>query len=84
MKTPEIAESIVKQLKQIVGDDPMWSVADIANFMGMSKKSVADRIVVKPDFPVSIRIPYGKGSRTGKRWYPHEVQKWISRHRSQH
>lgn len=84
MNDNQIATTLVKQLRKIVGDDALWSISDIADYLNMSKKSVTDRLISKPDFPLAIRIPYGKGSRTDRRWYPNEVKKWISKHRSKY
>jgi len=85
MAEKEIANSVVQQLKDIlIKDQKMWSVADIAEFMGMSTSTIRNRVITHSDFPVPIRIPYDKNSRTDHRWYPEEVKKWISKHRSKH
>lgn len=84
MNSPELAESLVKQLKKIVGDESMWSIADIAAYMNLSKSTISNRILPHKDFPAAIQIPYGHASKTERRWYPTEVKKWISRHRSKH
>lgn len=85
MKTEtELARQLATQLKQIIGDDQLWSIKDIADYIGYSVSTVRGRIIVQSDFPVSVRIPYGKGSLTDRRWYPAEVKQWISRHRSKH
>jgi len=82
MNSTDIAQNLVSQLKQLIGDDSLWSINDIANYMKLSKSTISCRIISHSDFPASIQIPYGLGSKTEKRWYPNEVKAWIARHRS--
>lgn len=76
-----ILEQILNELRVSNADNRLWTIEDIAYYLGMSKKSVQNRIICKPDFPDAISIPVENGA-TNRRWYPTEVKKWIALQRN--
>lgn len=79
MKIQNLLEEIASELRISNSDKRMWSAGDIAAYMGLSKSTVQQRIICKPDFPRSVKIPTGDRF-TNRRWYPQEVKNWIKRH----
>jgi predicted DNA-binding transcriptional regulator AlpA len=77
----KILEQILQELRFSNADNRLWSIDDIAHYLGTSKKSIQNRIICKPGFPEAISIPVESGS-TNRRWYPSEVKKWIASHRN--
>lgn len=75
----DAVKELITQIRQIA-HEPMWSVADIADYLQMSETSVRRCIVSKDDFPASIRVPYGS-RKTQPRWYPQEVKEWVKQFR---
>lgn len=56
--------------------EKLWTAAEIADYLNLSKSSVQSRIICKPDFPKAVKLPSG-----GRRWVPEEVKKWALSHR---
>ncbi len=62
-----------------VQDAPkLWSMDDIASWMGLSIHTVRLRIVTQPDFPPPL-IPSGDGVKSQKRWFADDVVGWARR-----
>ena len=57
----------------------LWSAADIGEYLGLSTRHVADRVVVMPTFPRAIRIPTTQG-KSQPRWKPAEVEAYAEQH----
>jgi len=55
--------------------DRLWSVADIVQFTGLSRSTVYERIICRPDFPKKIRLA------RSPLWPSSEDKKWILRQR---
>lgn len=62
-------------------DRQLWSADDAAAYLGVSKRTVAERYAVRPDFPRPIRLP-STGTRGLLRWKAAEVMKWAEARRS--
>lgn len=82
MNVSDLANDLVNELKKLSIDEPMWSVKHIADYMNVSESTVRNRVIVHRLFPVSVRVPYNKGSKTDPRWYPNEVKAFLSKNRS--
>lgn len=72
-----VLNAILEQLKKNAMPDRLWSADDVATYMGLSKASVQQRIICKPDFPPAVRVPTTGKSKTDPRWEPSEVKKWV-------
>lgn len=57
-------------------NESLWTAAEIADYLNLSKSSVHGRIICKPDFPPAIKLPSG-----GRRWVPAEVRSWALKRR---
>lgn len=66
----------------------LWDVADIAQWMGMSERTVQLRVVTREGFPdpfVPTGVPDARDGRRGnaqKRWFAEEVIEWARLHRA--
>lgn len=62
--------------KLVLGNAPAtWSAKDIASWLGLSKYTVSQTVVVRPGFPEPI-VPGGvQGGE--KRWFADEVIEWF-------
>lgn len=58
--------------------DRMWSVVDIAAFMGRSL-TVAKLVVSQPGFPSPVRL----WSRSHPMWIERQVRDWIEAHQQE-
>lgn len=74
----ERLDSIDRRLA--VGQAPAtWSVEDIATWLALSKYTVDQRVVTRPNFPKPI-VPGGvQGGQ--KRWFADEVIQWFRTNR---
>lgn len=78
----QIETTIISTLKKLMqNDNALWSIEDVARYLNMNHRTLQNHIAKKKDFPLSIRIPYGEGSKTQARWVPEEIKKWALRHR---
>ena len=69
----EIADSIIARAAL---DREMWSKDEIAKFLKVGRRQVAERYANLPDFPKAYRLP----SRTGRgvlRWKASEIIAWA-------
>jgi predicted DNA-binding transcriptional regulator AlpA len=53
----------------------LWSAEDIAQHIGLTKRTVLETIACQPTFPDPIRI------NSRPRWYAAEVCEWLDNHR---
>lgn len=78
----DIIQSLAAHLDQVLRrgyippDRQLWSADDAAAYLGVSKRTVAERYAVRPDFPRPIRLP-STGTRGLLRWKAAEVMKWA-------
>lgn len=73
----ELLKQILSEMRIQNLDKRLWSMDDIATYIGLSKGTVRQRIVCKIDFPRCIKI----NTNGQPRWNPTEVREWINKHR---
>lgn len=56
-------------------DETLWSVDQIAEWLGLSKVSVETRVVTRPDFPKALRPVDSKQAQ--RRWFASDVHEWA-------
>jgi predicted DNA-binding transcriptional regulator AlpA len=56
----------------------LWTPADVAAYLGVSKRTVAERYAARPDFPSAIRLPSDSGHGL-MRWKAGDVMRWVER-----
>lgn len=59
-------------------DKQLWTPADIGAYLGVSRRTVAERYAARPDFPRAIRLP-SEGQRGLLRWRAKDVMTWVER-----
>lgn len=78
----DIIQSLAAHLDQVLRrgyvppDRQLWSAEDAAAYLGVSKRTVAERYAPRPDFPRPIRLP-STGGRGLLRWKAAEVMRWA-------
>lgn len=51
----------------------LWTIADVADYVAMSKSHTAQKVVVQPDFPKPVRVL----ENGHPRWVSTEVMEWA-------
>lgn len=80
--TTDIIETLAQRIDQVLRrgyvppERQLWSAQDIAAYLGVSPRTVAERYAPLPDFPTPIRLP-STGAVGLKRWKAAEVMKWA-------
>ncbi|WP_324832860.1 hypothetical protein [Pseudomonas saxonica] len=74
---------LIRQLQNpvVAAKHELWTSQDIAAYLKLSAYTVERRVVVQPDFPMSIQ-PCSTGAKAAKRWFAAEVITWVRQHRS--
>lgn len=74
------SEALLSEIKELIDNqkETLWTYADIAEFLKLSKSTVQTRIAVRPDFPT----PFVFSEEKTKRWAPEEVRKWVKKQRT--
>lgn len=75
-ETNELLKQMLSEMRIQNLDKRLWSMDDIATYIGLSKGSVRQRIICKVGFPKSIKVTSGH-----PRWNPAEVRDWVNKHR---
>ena len=58
-------------------DEKLWTIDDIAEYLGgRSKSAIQNNIITQDDFPKPVRIGHPL-------WYPSEVKAWVLNHRDE-
>lgn len=70
----EIAERLPQPIPLSV---KLWSAQNIADYLGVSKRQVMERIAPHPKFPAPIRLPSVEATRGNPRWKAIEVIAWT-------
>jgi predicted DNA-binding transcriptional regulator AlpA len=82
--TAEIIDTLTQRLDHVLRrgyvppERQLWSAQDIAAYLGVSPRTVAERYAPRPDFPAPIRLP-STGQAGLKRWKAAEVMTWAER-----
>lgn len=54
----------------------LWTASEVAEYLGVSTRQVAERYSKRGDFPRCVRLPADKG-RGHRRWFPAEIMQWA-------
>ena len=65
----DVIRRLIIELR-IPDEHRLWSAGDIAQYLGLAKRTVAERLVFTPGFPRPVDV----GPR---RWYMAEVIEWA-------
>ncbi len=60
-------------------EETLWSVEQIAQWLGLSKQTVELRVVTRPDFPAGLRPVETKQAQ--RRWFASDVLEWARRNK---
>lgn len=52
----------------------LWKIEDVANYFGMSRATVEQKIISCDGFPKPFSV-----NNTHPRWIPEEIIKWVER-----
>lgn len=77
-------QSVLHQLQRLADaqekngfmNKELWSVAEIAEYMDLSPKSVSNLVTKHKTFPKCRNVLTG-----GRRWYSKEVRAWVEKQR---
>ena len=82
---PDQRAAIIEWVDKILERQPLmpthqqlWSPAQVATYLGVSKRTVAERYAARPDFPQAIRLP-SKSGRGLLRWKAADVMRWADK-----
>lgn len=76
----EVLDLLRKISEQLATKDipKLWSVREVAAYLGLSRAQVYEKVITRSDFPAGINPT---GDRMGqKRWKPSEVIDWAEEH----
>jgi prophage regulatory protein len=59
----------------------LWGYAEIADYLKLAQRQVADRVATLPGFPAAIRIPTRGAGRGQPRYKASEVIAWVESHK---
>jgi hypothetical protein len=76
----EIAAIVVRALEKRSRIDGLWSLADIAEWAGVSERK-ARELVATPGFPRAGRLPSDGNGLGHPRWVAAEIVEWWDRWR---
>lgn len=51
---------------------PLWTIDDVADYLGVSPRTIHRLIADDPTFPPAIRV-----TRRALRWHPHDIEQWA-------
>ena len=57
-------------------NDKLLTAEEVAEYLGVATRQVAERYAFMPDFPKAIRLPSPKGQGL-KRWDFADIKKWV-------
>lgn len=79
---PELGHLIEKIDKLIgtmaVGQPTLWTINEIAAYLGLSPQTTKQSCLIHPEFPRAINPT---NNAKGRRWKPNEVIAWAERRR---
>ncbi|MDR5777370.1 MULTISPECIES: hypothetical protein [unclassified Caballeronia] len=80
MSTETIEENLIERLVAALENrrplsETLWSVDQIAQWLGLSKTTVEMRVVTRPGFPSSFRPVDSKQAQ--RRWFASDVLEWA-------
>lgn len=73
MNTEELLRRVINDV--VIPDrERLWTADDVANFLGLSPRTVSEKIAMQPGFPRPLKFGV-------KRWYMMEVMAWARKNR---
>lgn len=57
--------------------DELWTAEEVAQYLKVCPRQVAERYALRPGFPKPVKLPSGTGARAHKRWPRSEILKWV-------
>ena len=84
---PHIASEqfeLLQQLSQliesvrIIDNEPLWTAADVAEYLRVGEASVLKNFCYMPGFPAGFRLPSRRGLGS-RRWRPADIRHWCDR-----
>lgn len=70
-----MTDAIIKALRtQVPIEVDLWGPDEIAAYLKVSRRTVAERYAARPDFPKCYRLPGEKGQL---RWKAKEIMAWA-------
>ncbi|MES9841248.1 MAG: helix-turn-helix domain-containing protein [Candidatus Thiodiazotropha endolucinida] len=80
--TQDDIQQIISALRtHIPVEVDMWGPDEIASYLKVSRRTVAERYAARPDFPKCHRLPTEKdGGRGMLRWKASEIIEWAEKH----
>lgn len=85
MKTEtDIVQQIADRLDEVLRrgyvptEKQLWSAEDVAAYLGVTKRTVAERYAPLPSFPKARQLP-STGRRGLLRWSAKEIMDWAHR-----
>ena len=68
----------MKMHKQQFQDDALLLPSEVAAYLRVSTRHVAERYAFMPGFPAPVILPSPSGVRPHKRWRLADIKKWIA------
>lgn len=60
-------------------DDQLWLPSEVASFLRVSTRQVAERYAMREDFPRPIRLPSDTRTKPRMRWYKSQIIDWLNK-----
>lgn len=70
-------DDLARLIAARLSSDALWDAADVAAYLGCSKRYVADYYATLPDFPRAIRPPSESGRSGHPRWEASDIKAWA-------
>lgn len=71
-ETKNQAQVIREVLAHLVKIPALWDAEQVANYLGVAPRTVAEKFVHRRDFPAALMI-----TPSTKRWNPQEIIEWA-------
>ncbi|MFM0061384.1 hypothetical protein PQR64_37895 [Paraburkholderia phytofirmans] len=68
-------DKLINALESPKAEETLWSVEQIAQWLGLSKSTVELRVVTRPGFPSALRPVDSKQAQ--RRWFASDVMQWA-------
>ena len=75
---------LLQQLSQliesvrIIDNEPLWTAADVAEYLRVGEASVLKNFCYMPGFPAGFRLTSRRGLGS-RRWNPSDIRPWFAR-----
>lgn len=75
-----IASAVAARIPRVPLDVALWGADEIADYLAVSRRQAAEKVVMLPGFPQPIRLPVLRGGKGHPRWKAAEVIAWAESH----